>query len=108
LTISEASPDVLGTASEAELSARAIHFPRGMPGFPEAIAFRIDAADDRASSIGVLRACDDPDLGFLVVPVDPDAGLYDGDDLAQGGAALDADSADLQLLLVATLRRGAT
>jgi len=84
----------------------AVALPNGLLGFGNHQGFALGEIDDpRYAQFRVLQSLDDDDLAFLVLPLDPDAGLIDRDDLAQACAHLVIDRAHAAILLIATIRK---
>jgi flagellar assembly factor FliW len=82
-----------------------IRFPAGLPGFPHVHKFRLNPWGPPGSPYLLLRAVDDPDVGFVVVPpwvFYPDYEFDLDDSTAERLGLVVAD--DAIILAVVTLR----
>ena len=82
-----------------------IRFPAGLPGFPHVHTFRLNPWGPPGSPYLLLRAVDDPDVGFVVVPpwvFYPDYEFDLDDSTAERLGLVVAD--DAIILAVVTLR----
>ncbi len=90
----------------AVAAENAIDFPKGLVGFEDFRAYALaELSDRRYAQFRVLQSLDDHKLAFLVLPLDPDAGVVDRRDLAAACETLGIAIADLAILLVVTIRR---
>ena len=86
----------------------AINFSNGMLGFADCHNFALaELGDARFPQFKVLQCLDDHDLAFLVLPIDPECGLIDAQDLGAARTILEIDAGDFIVLLVATVRKDA-
>jgi hypothetical protein len=84
-------------------AGRSIHFPAGLPGFPDVRQFVLERAGE--ARILLLRGLDDPQPCFIVLPLGAtSAPLHDW--LAGAAASLGIAGDDLAVLAVATRRDG--
>lgn len=98
-------PTRFGTVEIDE--ARVVRLPHGLFGFPGRTLFIVTDLPERRSPFKLLQSAEDPNLGLLVLPVDPAAEMIRRGDLeqaaSQAGIALD----ELAGLVVVTLRNAA-
>ncbi len=79
-----------------------------MLGFGDCHNFALaELGDARFPQFKVLQCLDDHDLAFLVLPIDPECGLIDAQDLGAARTTLDVDAGDFVVLLVVTVRKDA-
>lgn len=84
----------------------ALSAPRGLPGFPEATEFGLASLPDpRYQNFRLFQCLADPDLSFIVAPLDPKSGLISGKDVAEMLDSLDIPPNDAAMLLVVTARK---
>lgn len=85
-----------------------VHMPQGLLGFGAHRRFALGTlADPRFAQLRALQSLDDDTLAFLVLPLDPDAGLVGRDDLIEACRTLGMSLADTAILLIVTVRRDA-
>jgi flagellar assembly factor FliW len=103
---SEADGRTLGTRfGQVRIDGeREIAFPVGLLGFPGHRRYVLSGLPDRPGPFKLLQAADDPDLGFLVLPLEREGGPIAGDDLEAACAQLAIDGEALAVLGVVTLR----
>lgn len=86
--------------------ANAVEMPRGLLGFAEHRAFAIAALPDpRFGQFRLLQCLTDPEVSFLVLPVDPDAGILAAEDCTAACQALSIAREDVVVLVIVTIRR---
>ena len=83
-----------------------IGMPNGILGFAGHSSFAlIDLPDGRLGQFRLLQSLQDPDLSFLVMPLDPGSGAIDRADLDEARRAAGAAAEDAAFLLIVTLRK---
>jgi flagellar assembly factor FliW len=85
-------------------AGREIAFPVGLLGFPGHKRYVLSGLPDRPGAFKLLQAADDPDLGFLVLPLERERGPIARDDLDAACAPLAIAGAALAALGIVTLR----
>jgi flagellar assembly factor FliW len=83
---------------------REIAFPVGLLGFPRHKRYVLSGLPDRPGPFKLLQAADDPDLGFLVLPLEREDGPIAEGDLGAACAQLAIEGEALAVLGVVTLR----
>ncbi|MDJ0948501.1 MAG: flagellar assembly protein FliW [Alphaproteobacteria bacterium] len=84
----------------------AIATPKGLPGFPAARAFALaNLPDPRLEQFKLLQNLEDPDLSFLVAPLNMEASLLAPQDIADALEELEIRKDDAALLAIVTVRR---
>lgn len=84
---------------------QAIHMPRGMMGFADKKDFGLaQIPDPRMESFLFLQSLLEPDLSFILMPLDSEGHLIDQRDLDQVGAGLSIEPQDLAVLTVVSIR----
>ena len=91
-------------AADDTAAGRSIHFPAGLPGFPDVRQFVLERAGEGQALL--LRGLDEPQPCFIVLPFGAMPALPD-DRLAGAAASLGIAGDDLAVLAVATRREGA-
>lgn len=86
---------------------REIAFPVGLLGFPGHRRYVLSGLPDRPGPFKLLQAADDPDLGFLVLPLEREDGPIAAGDLEAACAQLAIPAEALAVLAIVTLRPGA-
>lgn len=82
-----------------------LYMPRGPHGFVEHHVFGLANLPPPApETFKLLQALDDPELSFIVVPLDPASGAVAAEDLADGAQTLGMAAQDAIFLLIVTLR----
>jgi flagellar assembly factor FliW len=84
--------------------ARLITLPSGLLGFADCHRFALADLPDPEGAIKLLQSVDEPELAFLVLPIDPRAGLIAKSDLELACRALGFDWSALAVLGLVTLR----
>jgi flagellar assembly factor FliW len=87
--------------------ARIIVFPRGLLGFAAQHHYVLAEIPGAVTTFKLLQSIDDPDLGFVVLPLDAGDGPIARADLMAAARALAIEEAALAALAVVTLRAGA-
>ncbi len=83
-----------------------VKFPEGLLGFGELHGYAVaDLPDQRYPQLKVLQCLDDHQLSFLVLPLEPEAGIILRGDIAQACDALSIEVGDLAILLIVTVRK---
>ena len=104
--MSTAVAELVGVRMSAEAeSLPLIEFVAPLPGFPQHREFALVRLDDDGL-LYALSSAQDPDLRFLVVPPGPFFPDYGPEVDDETIALLDADPADLLILLVVTANDG--
>ncbi len=80
-----------------------VFLPRGLPGFPRARCFRLEALPHCGGRFLLLELLEHEPLSLIVMPADLQAMPLARDDIAEICAALEITPDDLCLLLVVTL-----
>ena len=90
-----------------EVNAKnALRFPNGLLGFADATEFSlIDLEDARFSNFRILQCLNEPELSFIVLPLNLENGAIDSDDLESAREALGIAADDLLVLLLITARK---
>jgi flagellar assembly factor FliW len=83
---------------------RIIMFPRGLLGFAGQHHYMLTDIPGNAAAFKLLQSIDDPDLSFVVLPLDRSEGPIAGRDLVAARGALAIDDAALAVLAIVTLR----
>ncbi len=84
--------------------ARLITLPGGLLGFADCQRFALAELPDSQGPFKLLQSVDEPELAFLVLPVDPDADLIARKDLEHACQALRIDWPALAVLALVTVR----
>jgi flagellar assembly factor FliW len=84
--------------------ARLITLPNGLLGFADCHRFALADLPDPQAAIKLLQSVDEPELAFLVLPIDPSAGLIASSDLELACQALGFDRSALAVLGLVTVR----
>lgn len=84
--------------------ARTVTIARGLLGFPGRVRFALAAVPERDVPFKLLQALDDPELGFLVLPLDHESGPIARADLAQAARGLGFESQALAAIAIVSLR----
>lgn len=83
---------------------RAIHFRYGLFGFGTCRHFVLADVPGREVPFKLLQSADDPEVGFLVLPMDPERGPIASDDLERACVDLGIDPSAVVALSIVTLR----
>ena len=83
---------------------RIVTFPAGPLGFADRCRFILVDAPDPRSMLKLLQCLDDPELAFLVMPLEPDGGPVSADDLLAACQSRGLDWASLAVLGIVTAR----
>lgn len=83
---------------------RLLGFERGLLGFDRHRRFLLTEVPGRDVAFKLLQAVDDPELGFLVLPLDPETGPIARTDLDAAAATLGVAPGSLAVLAIVTLR----
>jgi flagellar assembly factor FliW len=83
---------------------RIILFPHGLLGFASQRRYLLADIPGADAAFKLLRSIDDPELSFVVLPLDLSAGPIAASDLAAARSALAIEDAALAVLAVVTLR----
>lgn len=86
---------------------RMISFERGLLGFARHKRFLLTEVPGRDVAFKLLQAVDDPELGFLVLPLDPETGPIIRADLEAAAVTLGFAPDALAVLAIVTLRNEA-
>ncbi|MFQ5774599.1 MAG: flagellar assembly protein FliW [Kiloniellaceae bacterium] len=82
-----------------------IHMPRGPHGFTEYRNFGLANLPNPAPEhFKLLQSLDDPQLSFIVTPLDAQAGIVAPDDLRDGAASVGMSMDEAVFVLIVTLR----
>ena len=93
-----------GTLAIAPQSA--VKFPAGLLGFGEFHNYALaELGDPRYPHLKVLQSLDDYNLSFLVLPLDPESGIIESDDISAACESLSIEVANVAFLLVVTVRK---
>jgi flagellar assembly factor FliW len=84
--------------------ARLITLPSGLLGFADCHRFALADLPDPKGPLKLLQSVDEPELAFLVLPIDPDAELIAHADLELACQALGFDWSALAVLGLVTVR----
>ncbi len=90
-------------AGDPGAAADTVFLPRGLPGFPRARRFRLEALPHCGGRFLLLELVEDEALSLIVMPADLQAMPLARDDIAEICAGLEILPEDLCLLLVVTL-----
>lgn len=85
----------------------AIHFPRGLPGFPAATRFGLEPVPGTGERFLFLNSLDDAALRFIVMPFSGSIVPLDPADLGDACASLGVPADDALALLVVTAQPAA-
>ena len=85
--------------------ARLIDFPSGLMGFSDPQRFALLDLPDAGVPFKLLQSVDDPELAFLVLPIDPADGTIASVDLSRAAATLGFDRAALAVVGIVTVRQ---
>ncbi len=84
----------------------AVRLPRGLLGYAEYSDFCIaDLPDQRLEPFKLLQSLSEPDLSFVVAPMNADSGIIEDRDLAAAAEALSIDRENMVALLVVSTRK---
>jgi flagellar assembly factor FliW len=83
---------------------RIVTFSAGPLGFADRCCFLLVDAPDPRAAFKLLQCLDDPELAFLVLPLDPEAGPISADDLRAACRTRALDFASLAVLGIVTVR----
>ena len=86
---------------------RLIAFPSGVLGFARSQRYALVDLPDLPVAFKLLQSVDDPELAFLVLPLDPNAGPISHGDLALACEGLGFDWLSLAVLGIVTVRSDA-
>jgi flagellar assembly factor FliW len=84
--------------------ARLITLPDGLLGFADCHRFGLANLPETQGPFKLLQSVDEPELAFLVLPIDPSAELIARDDLELACQALGIDGQALAILALVTVR----
>lgn len=84
---------------------RLIELRGGLLGFADRHHFALLDLPDANVPFKLLQSVNDPDLAFLVMPIDPAEGAIDSVDLLQATATLGFDGSALAVLGIVTVRQ---
>ena len=86
--------------------ALALEMPRGLLGFADHRQFALaELPDRRFAQFKLLLSLSDPEVSFLLLPVDPAAGILAPEDCDAACKALNIPPADVAILVIVTIRR---
>jgi flagellar assembly factor FliW len=83
---------------------RIVTFSAGPLGFADRCRFILADGPDPRGAFELLQCLDDPELAFLVLPLEPDAGPISADDLRAACQTRGLDWASLAVLGIVTVR----
>lgn len=83
---------------------RIVTFSAGPLGFADRCRFILVDGPDPRGAFKLLQCLDDPELAFLVLPLEPDAGPISADDLRAACQTRGFDFASIALLGIVTVR----
>lgn len=83
---------------------RIISLPAGLFGFAHRTRFILSEVKDRATPLKLLQSVEDPELGFLVLPLALDQGPIERRELQQAGTRAGISPESLVVLAIVTLR----
>jgi flagellar assembly factor FliW len=86
---------------------RLIAFPSGVLGFAHCLQYALVDLPDPRVVFKLLQSVDQPELAFLVLPLDPNAGPISRNDLALACDGLGCDWQSLAVLGIVTVRSDA-
>ena len=86
--------------------ARILAFPNGLLGFAGRHRYVLTEVPGADAAFKLLQSIDDPDLSFVVLPLDANDGPIASTDLEAARAALGIEETVLAVLAVVTLRSG--
>lgn len=95
--------DTAQISADGSPTAPVLHFPYGLPGFPEATAFRLEALEGCEGRFVLLHATDDPELRFVVMPAPEGQPVVAERHVREACAALGWAREAVALLFVVTL-----
>ena len=106
-TFSYAGMPVTDNKNDApSFSAASLTLPQGLIGFPGFHEFGLlDLPDPRLAQFKLLQAINDPDLSFFLLPLDPENGPIDAEDLNKALAILEIEQNCASVLSIVTLRK---
>jgi flagellar assembly factor FliW len=81
-------------------------FPRGLLGFAGRHRYLLTDIPGADAVFKLLQSVDDPELSFVVLPLDANDGPIAGADLVAARSALAIEDAALAVLAIVTLRAG--
>ena len=84
--------------------ARLITLPGGLLGFADCRRFALADLPEAQGPFKLLQSVDEPELAFLVLPIDPDANLYAHSDLRVACETFAIDWQALAVLALVTVR----
>jgi len=102
--VAEAPPLVTRFGAIAPDPERIIVFPRGLLGFPNQHRYVLSDIPGTDAIFKLLQSLDDPDLSFVVLPLDASEGPIANSDLVAARTALAIEEAALAVLAIVTLR----
>lgn len=85
-----------------------VRFPYGLPGFPDAIAFELEALEGCEGRFLLLRSLEDPELRLVVMPAPSGQPIVAERHVREACAALGWSRESVALLFVVTLAAGVT
>ena len=103
----EAPPLVTRFGALARDPERIIVFPHGLLGFAGQHRYLLADIPGADAAFKLLQSADDPELSFVVLPLDANDGLIAGPDLVAVQRALAMEDAALAVLAIVTLRTAA-
>ena len=99
------SADNQDSSAPAAFDAVAITLPQGLIGFADLKAFGLmDLPDEHLAQFKLLQSTSDPNMSFLVVPLDRETGPIAADDLRDAGQSIGMDLEHMAVLAVVTAR----
>lgn len=84
--------------------ARVVRLPHGLFGFPGRTLFMVTELPDRETPFKLLQSVEDPELGLLVLPLEPGDGMIRRPDLEHAATRAGIGIEHLVALAVVTLR----
>ena len=100
----QAPPLVTRFGALARDPERIIMFPHGLLGFAGQHRYLLADIPGADTAFKLLQSADDPELSFVVLPLDADDGPIAGADLVAARRALAMEDAALAVLAIVTLR----
>jgi flagellar assembly factor FliW len=86
--------------------AHAIEMPRGLLGFADHRQYVLaPLPDPRFAQFKLLQSLSDPEVSFLVLPIDPATGVLEAVDCDAACSALTIPAEDVVILVIVTIRR---
>jgi flagellar assembly factor FliW len=102
--VAEAPPIATRFGALAPDPERTIVFPHGLLGFADQHRYMLADIPGADSAFKLLQSIDDPELSFVVLPLDLSDGPIAGPDLGAARRALAIEDAALAVLAIVTVR----